>query len=202
MKHYVMELIGTFFLTIAISFTGNPLAIGLMFMTMIYMGLGVSGAHYNPAITLAVYLRGKMRSNLVVGYMASQVLGALLGVFLFNLVSGDVFMPEATPGLSPWVAVALETLLAFVLCYVAITFYTTEQYKGNQLAGAVLGFGLTALAYVGGIFNPGVAGGAALFSMLKASSMAGARSMTVYLLSPFIGAALAVQILGYLHGKK
>jgi len=202
MKHYVMELIGTFFLTVAISFTGNPLAIGLMFMAMIYMGQGVSGAHYNPAITLAVYLRGKMKSGLVLGYMTSQIFGALLAVLMFNLVSGDVFMPEATPGLTTWVAVALETLLSFVLCYVALLFYASEQYKGNQLSGAAIGLTLTSLAFIGGMFNPGVAGGALLFSMLKSSSMSAARGMMVYLIAPLFGSALACHIMNYLYGKK
>ena len=202
MKHYVMELIGTFFLTVAISFTGNPLAIGLMFMAMIYMGQGVSGGHYNPAITLAVYLRGKMRSSLVLGYMTSQVFGALLAVLLFNLVSGDVFMPEATPGLTTWVAVTLETLLSFVLCYVALLFLGTDQYKGNQLSGAAIGLTLTALAFIGGMFNPGVAGGALIFSMLKSSSMGAARCMMVYLAGPLVGAVFACHIMNYLVGKK
>jgi len=202
MKHYVMELIGTFFLTVAISFTGNPLAIGLMFMAMIYMGQSVSGGHYNPAITLAVYLRGKMKSNLVLGYMISQLFGALLAVLLFNMVSGDVFMPEATPGLTTWVAVVLETLLSFVLCYVALMFYGTDQYKGNQLSGAAIGLTLTALAFIGGMFNPGVAGGALLFSMLKTSSMGAMKGMYVYLFGPLAGGACACHMMNYLYGKK
>jgi aquaporin Z len=67
MRRYAVEFIGTFFLMLTIGCTGiaaasgviAPLAIGSVLMTMIYAGGHVSGAHYNPAVTLAVFLRGR-----------------------------------------------------------------------------------------------------------------------------------------------
>jgi len=84
MNKYIVELIGTFFFVFTI---GNvviepgagalaPLAIGAILMTMIFAGGHISGAHYNPAVTLAVFLRGKCDAKDVGPYMVAQVVGA------------------------------------------------------------------------------------------------------------------------------
>src|SRR5215217_4854459 len=96
MNKYVTELIGTFFLVLTIGCTVvpgapgviPPLAIGCALMVMIYAGGHISGAHYNPAVTLAVWLRGKCLTKDVVPYMVCQVTGAALAAaavaFLFG----------------------------------------------------------------------------------------------------------------------
>ena len=61
MRDYLMEFLGTMFLVLAIALTGNPLAIGMMLMAMVYIGGHVSGAHYNPAVTISVWMRGKLK---------------------------------------------------------------------------------------------------------------------------------------------
>ena len=82
MNRYVTELIGTFFLVFTIGMTAvlataaAPLAIGATLMVMVYMGGHVSGAHYNPAVTLGVFLRGAMEKADVVPYLGAQILGA------------------------------------------------------------------------------------------------------------------------------
>lgn len=82
MRRYLTELTGTSFLVLAIGLTiiGDsafaPLAIGSVLMVMVYMGGHISGAHYNPAVTLGVFLRGKMESRDVSPFMVVQVLGA------------------------------------------------------------------------------------------------------------------------------
>ena len=76
MKNYIVEFIGTFFLVLVIGLTGNPIAIGAMLMVMVYMGGPISGAHYNPAITLAILIRKKIAPGQAFTYMIVQVLGA------------------------------------------------------------------------------------------------------------------------------
>src|SRR5215469_11327075 len=86
MNKYITELLGTFFLvfTIGCTVVGNgagalaPLAIGSVLMVMVFAGGHISGAHYNPAITLGVWMRGKCETKDVAGYMISQVVGAML----------------------------------------------------------------------------------------------------------------------------
>src|SRR5215510_7103566 len=84
LARYAQELIGTFFLVLTIGCTGiaagpgviAPLAIGSVLMVMIYAGGHLSGAHYNPAVTLGVFLRGRCPAGDVLPYMVSQVVGA------------------------------------------------------------------------------------------------------------------------------
>jgi len=83
MPKYVIEFIGTFFLVLTIALavgwdsTIAALAIGSMLMAMVYMGGHISGAHYNPAVTVAVAIRGKCPKSDVVPYIAAQLLGAI-----------------------------------------------------------------------------------------------------------------------------
>ena len=84
MGKFLTEFIGTFFLVATIGFTviapgaGDlaPLAIGAALMVMIFAGGHVSGAHYNPAVTLAVFIRGRCTAGDVIAYWIAQILGA------------------------------------------------------------------------------------------------------------------------------
>jgi aquaporin Z len=84
MRKYATEFIGTFFLVLTIGCTGiaagpgviAPLAIGAVLMVMIYAGGHISGGHYNPAVTLGVFLRGRCPAGDVAPYMAAQLAGA------------------------------------------------------------------------------------------------------------------------------
>ena len=107
MKEYAMEFIGAIFLVLAIALTGNPLAIGIMLMAMVYIGGHISGAHYNPAVTLAVWIRGKLNLNKVFGYMAAQVLGAFAAAYIFYFLSGKTFVPSPGSGASMFTSSAL-----------------------------------------------------------------------------------------------
>ena len=97
MKKYLVEFIGTFFLVLTIGMTvidpgaGNlaPLAIGSALMIMIYAGGHVSGAHYNPAVTLAVWLRGRCATADVPFYFIAQVLGATAAAFVVLYLKGN-----------------------------------------------------------------------------------------------------------------
>src|SRR3954447_12571008 len=96
MKKYITELIGTFFLVLTIGCTVisgaagviPPLAIGSALMGMIYAGGHISGAHYNPAVTLAIWLRGKCLAKDVIPYMLSQIIGAMLAAAVVAFLFG------------------------------------------------------------------------------------------------------------------
>ena len=87
MKNYITEFIGTFFLVLAIGLTGNPIAIGTMLMVMVYMGGHISGAHYNPAVSIAMIFRGLLSIKEAINYILSQLAGAFLAAIFVIMLS-------------------------------------------------------------------------------------------------------------------
>lgn len=200
MKKYLMEFAGTFFLVLAIGLSGNPLAIGLMLMAMVYIGGHVSGAHYNPAVTLAVWLRGKLESKKVVGYILSQVLGSFAAAFAVYLLTSKTFMPA--PGISVLKihALLIEILFTFVLAFVILTVATSKKFEKSNVYGIAIGLTLSAIIYAGAnisgaAYNPAVAIGTIITS--HSISNTTLSNLWIYLLGPFIGGAFAAVFFKY-----
>jgi len=196
MNKYIAEFIGTFFLVLTIgctvmaSGTGGipPLAIGAALMVMVYAGGHVSGAHYNPAVTLAVFLRGRCAAKDVLPYMAAQVLGSLMAAAVASFLRPD-FVATAVAADFPRVAVA-ELLYTFALAYVVLNVATAKGTQGNSFYGLAIGFTVLVGAFAvgdisGGAFNPAVAVGAASLGFVTWANV------WMHLLADFAGAALA-----------
>ena len=126
MRRFVTEFIGTFFLVLTIVLVvtaGEPvaaLAIGSALMVMVYMGGHVSGAHYNPAVTLAVYLARKLPAADVAPYMLSQVAGGLVAALIGFWLAGQTFAPAPGPSASLTHALVAEALFTFALALVVL----------------------------------------------------------------------------------
>ena len=157
MKKYFVEFIGTFFLVFTI---GNvmiapgagllaPLAIGAVLTAMTYAGGHISGAHYNPAVTFAVWFRGKMDSRDVFPYMVTQVIAGVVAALAVLLVKGS---PETPPmEISTLPALIAEILFTFALCLVILEVATSKATEGNSYYGIAIGFTVMAGTYaVGG----------------------------------------------------
>ena len=176
MKKYATELIGTFFLVLTVGSTGiaagpdviPALAIGSALMVMIYAGGHISGAHYNPAVTVAVYLRGRCAAADIVPYWIAQLVGAaaaaaiLLAFKTAKAITLDANVPAAF---------ASEFLFTFALAYVVLNVATAKATAGNSYFGLAIGFtvlvGAFAVGHVsGGAFNPAVVFGAMVMGML------------------------------------
>jgi aquaporin Z len=192
MAKYLVEFIGTFFLVATIGFAVRggadlaPLAIGSALMVMIFAGGHVSGGHYNPAVTLAVCLRGKCPPTDVVPYWIAQIAAAAAaaGVVLF------VLGPGQAPELNVVHSLIVEFLYTFALCYVVLNVATAKANAGNSFYGLAIGFTVLAGAIsVGGIsggaFNPAVAVG---ITILKLSSIA---NIWIFLVANFAAAVCA-----------
>jgi aquaporin Z len=203
MNKYVTEFIGTFFLVLTIGLTvlaGTPmapLAIGAALMVMVYMGGHVSGGHYNPAVSFAVLLRGKLHARDVVPYMAMQVLGALAAAAVVYLVLGRTFAPAPGENASALAALLIEVLYTAALCLVVLHSATAPQTTGNSFYGLAIGFTVTAAAFAGGpisggAFNPAVGIGPILMSALVGGGSAG--DLWLYLVGPFVGGGLAAAV--------
>jgi aquaporin Z len=196
MNRYFAEFIGTFFLVLTIGCTvighgAGPLApvvIGSALMVMIFAGGHISGAHFNPAVTLGIWLRGKCDAKDVAPYMIFQTIGAGLAAFAVKfLKAGDAVTP-LHPATIP--ALLAEFLFTFALVYVVLNVATARGTSGNSFFGLAIGFTVLVGAFSvgnisGGAFNPAVA---AALSVLGLSSWS---NIWIYLIADFGGAAAA-----------
>ena len=174
MNKYITEFIGTFFLVLVVGVAAiggaaggmAPLAIGSILMVMIFAGGHISGAHYNPAVTLAVLIRGKINMGDALTYWIAQIGGALaawaIATFIF-----DVEGPDTSTVKSIGQGLGAEILGTFALAYVVLNTATAKGNNGNSFYGLAIGFTVVACAFTfgsfsGGAFNPAVAIGACL----------------------------------------
>jgi aquaporin Z len=197
MNKYIAEFIGTFFLVLTIGCTGigapagviAPLAIGAALMVMVFAGGHISGAHYNPAVTLGVLIRGRVKAADVLPYMIAQVLGAVIAAILVSkfLRAGIAVTPIVV---RPVHAMVAEFLFTFALVYVVLNAATADGTSGNSFYGLAIGMTVMTGAFAvgdisGGAFNPAVAAG---ISLLGISNW---NNIWIYLLPEFAAAVAA-----------
>jgi aquaporin Z len=197
MRKYITEFIGTFFLVLTIGMVviggkGDfaPLAIGSSLMVMIFAGGHISGAHYNPAVTLAVLIRGKITPPDAFAYLISQILGAAAASLAVMYLLNDKVPDSAVEMASTTKGLLSELLGTFALAFVVLNVATAKGTNGNSFYGLAIGFTVLAMALAfggvsGGAFNPAVAFG---ISLLKLASWT---NIWVYLVGCFGGATLA-----------
>jgi aquaporin Z len=210
MRTYLTEFIGTFFLVLTIGLTvlaGTPLApvaIGAALMAMVYMGGHVSGAHYNPAVSLALAMRGKLAWGSFPGYVGSQVAGSLAASAAVSGILGQTFGPGPGEGVSAMSALLVEILFTFALCLVVLNVATSSKTQGNSYYGLAIGFTVAAGAVAGGpvsggAFNPAVGIGPLVW---RAFMGGGAPvHLWLYLVGPLLGGGLAAGVFGVQEGR-
>jgi aquaporin Z len=197
-----VEFIGTFFLVftvgmaVATAGTLAPLAIGAVLMVMVFAGAHVSGGHYNPAVSTAVLLRGKMKPNEYVPYLVAQVLAALAAAGVVSVLG---YTPKSamTVASSGKMLIA-EFLFTFALAYVVLNVATAKDTEGNSFYGLAIGFTVAAGAFAvgsvsGGAFNPAVAIGATVMGLFTWGHI------WIYLLAGFAGGAAAAYAFRLTH---
>jgi aquaporin Z len=177
---YAVEAIGTFFLVFTVGTavgSGSPLAplgIGAVLMVMVYAGGHLSGGHYNPAVTLAVLVRGRIRLRDAAAYWLVQLGAGLLAALVVRDILDPVQLTRhATMTLSGHAMVAafvVEMLFTFALCYVVLNVATSKSHPDNSFYGLAIGFTVVAGAVAvgaisGAAFNPAVTLGAAVMDM-------------------------------------
>lgn len=204
MKKYLVEFIGTFFLAMTVGMTVigasagalAPIAIGSALMIMVYAGGHVSGGHYNPAVTLAVWLRGRCATKDVLPYWIAQILGALAASAVVLFLKGDTMASPADLKAEP--ALLAEFLGTFALAYVVLNVATAKATAGNSNYGLAIGFTVMVMAYAlggvsGGAFNPAVATGITVMHLEKSANF------WIYLLGNFGGGALAALVFKFVN---
>jgi aquaporin Z len=206
MRNYVTEFVGTFFLVLTIGLTvlGDtplaPLAIGSALMVMVYMGGHVSGGHYNPAVSLAVFLRGKMASGgEMVRYWLAQIAGALVAALVVRTIAGQTFAPAPADDASTGAVLLVEFLYTFALALVVLNSAASAKTHGNSFYGLAIGFTVVVGAFAGGpisggAFNPAVGVGPIAVDATMGEGTWSA--LWLYLVGPLLGGAAAAVVFG------
>lgn len=206
MIKYVTEFLGTLFLvlTIGLVVIGQApmpaLPIGLILMVMVYMGGHVSGAHYNPAVTLALAMRGKLPVSEVAPYMVSQVLGAIVATVMVYVMTGQTFAPVPGASVTPVAALLVEVVFTFALALVVLNVATHPATRGNSYYGLAIGMTVGAAAFAGGpisggAFNPAVAVGAGVMGLVKSTSL------WIHLVGDFAGGIAAAAVFKFVQPR-
>ena len=195
MKKYLTELIGTFFLVLIIGLSKNPLAIGFGLTILVYMGAHISGAHYNPAVSLAMLLRKEINISDFIKYISSQVLGASLAAYVVSIMSSNMIVQ---PDLQEPVAIILlaELMFTYLLVFVILNVATHPDLEGNSFYGFAIGLTVMTGAYcvgplTGGVFNPAVSIGPSLIDLVTGNGIS-QHFLWYYLTAPVAGSIIAV----------
>jgi len=204
MKRIVAELFGTFFLVFAgtgavvvndvrggpITHVGIALTFGLVVLALIYAFGEVSGAHFNPAVTLGFTAAGRFPARDIPGYLAAQTTGALAASgFLRILFPAHAALGATLPAGSTMQSFLLEVVLTWFLMLVVLRISTGAKEKGitaGIAVGAVIGLeAMFAGPICGASMNP-------VRSLAPALVSGNLGSLWIYLTAPVLGALLAV----------
>ncbi len=174
-----------------------PLAIGSVLMVFVFAGGHVSGGHYNPAVSTAVFLRSKIQSDEYVAYIATQFVAAALAGLLVNAVGGE---EAAATVASTGKMLVVEFMFTFALAYVVLNVATSKGTEGNSFYGLAIGFvvvvGAISTGWIsGGAFNPAIALGATVLVAFKWANI------WIYLLADFLGGAAAAGAFLFIQGE-
>jgi aquaporin Z len=209
MRKYVVEFIGAFSIGVVVLMalaipldTGMPFAAGLMYMAMLYAGRHVSGGHFNPAISLAVYLRGRLALGELPAYLFAQCAGAILAALLCGYLlraSGQIATPAAAFHAGP--ALLAEFMGAFIVCYVFLHMTLGKGTSGNVFFGIAVGGVYTATATAvypvsNGILNPAIATGLSVAQWMPWNML------WMFVLAPLAGGAVAAFVFNYVNGPE
>jgi aquaporin Z len=194
-RKLAVEFIGMFLFVFTVGMATNkagagalaPLAIGSILMVMVFAGGHVSGGHFNPAVSTAVLLRGRMAANEFVAYLVTQFAAAVVAGLLVRYVGGRE--PHAVVA-SAGKMLIVEFLFTFALAWVVLHVATARGTEGNSFYGLAIGFTVVAGALAvggisGGAFNPAIALGAMVTGLFEWSNI------WIYLIADFLGGAVA-----------
>jgi aquaporin Z len=160
-------------------------------MVMIYAGGHISGGHYNPAVTLAVLVRGRIGLRDAAGYWIAQFAAGLIAAVTARTIVNPAHVNRLTlSGHTMTAAALVELLFTFALGYVVVNVATSKSHPDNSFYGLAIGFTVVAGGFAvggisGGAFNPAVALGASVMGLFAWPTL------WVYLLTQLAGGTAA-----------
>lgn len=196
-KKLLTEFLGTFFLLTVVSFTGNPLAIGAVLAVLVYGGGHISGAHFNPAVTLALFLKKKILQDEALKYVLVQICAGIVASAFFFSTHQTFFIPQPAPHTAWLTALGVEIIFTFLLVRTILMTAVDARVKSNHYFGLAIGAALfvgasTGGPMSGGAFNPAVGVSPLLFDFAHLTEHI--PLILLYILGPCIGAGLAAAI--------
>ena len=206
MKKLFIELFGTYFLVLIIGLSsGNPIAVGFGLMVLVYCGAHISGAHYNPAVTLAMLVQKEISPLDSVKYFLSQTLGSTLAALSICLMNTNMQV-QPVLGDSIYPIFFSEIIFTFLLVFVILNVATHPNLKGNSFYG--LAIGLTVMAGIfsvgpisGAVFNPAVSLGPSIIDIVTGNGISH-YFLWYYMVFPLIGSIIAVLSFKFLLSNK
>ncbi|HXW86346.1 MAG TPA: aquaporin [Candidatus Bathyarchaeia archaeon] len=186
MHAYAMEFIGTFFWAMAATFTGNPLAIGFMFMTMLYLGYHVTKGYYNPAITAALFWQRQLTLEQKLRLNAAQFAGAFAAQVLFMIITGMPFSPNIAQGSVLWVSCFIEMILTAVLVW-SILLARVQNMQNAMGFSVMAGIALLGISTMMGIFNPAIGMSIFVMKFIKEGAADWMYYILPYVIAPGVG---------------
>ena len=206
-RKYVVEFFGTFLLVMTICMSVNvepewlsSFAAGLMLIAIVYASYQISGGHFNPAVSVASYLRGKLDAGDLLPYIIAQFLGGTLAAMLASFLLTSMGTVEyETSELKTGPSLIAEFLGTMFFVYVFLNVTTAKKTKGNEFYGLAIGVAFIAAmatfgSITGGAFNPSLALGLAMADCISWSSI------WIFLVANFVGGAAAAFVSQYVNG--
>jgi aquaporin Z len=194
-RKLAVEFLGMFIFVFTVGMATNkagagalaPIAIGSVLMVMVFAGGHVSGGHFNPAVSTAVLLRGRMAAGEYGPYVVTQFVAAVVAGLLVRYVGGRE--PHAVVA-SNGKMLIVEFIYTFALAWVVLHVATARGTDGNSFYGLAIGFTVVTGAFAvggisGGAFNPAIAVGASVTGLFEWSNI------WIYLVADFLGGAAA-----------
>lgn len=205
---YVYEFIGTFFLVLTVGMTvldphnaglWAPLAIGSALAVMVFAGGHISGGHYNPAVSLAVFIRKRLTAQDLLLYWIAQLAAGVVAAFTTIYLKGEAASTPLEPDYLK--ALLAEFLFTFALCYVVLNVATAKATAGNSYFGWAIGFTVLVGAYAvgaisSGAFNPAVALGITILNLSLWSNI------WIYIVANLLGGIAAALVFNAAHPEK
>jgi aquaporin Z len=198
-----VEFLGTFVLVFTVGMSTSksgagilaPLAIGSALMVMVFAGAHISGAHYNPAVSISMLVRGKAAPRQTLAYIPTQLVAGALAGLLVRALAGTA-APAALA--NSWKIFVLEFLFTAALAYVVLNVATAKATEGNSFYGLAIGFTLATGVFAagklsGGAFNPAVALGGTVTGSLRWSHY------WIYVVASCLGGLAAALVFRYLQ---
>jgi aquaporin Z len=215
MKQNLTEFLGTFFLVFTIGCaaasgsTLAPIAVAALLTGLIYAGKHISGAHYNPVITMAMLLCKKIERPEAIMYMVFQMIGGILGAFLSYIITdGSASAIAMAPGSgSLFNALLSELIGTFIMTFVILNVGAMQSrdnnnsYYGLAIGFVVLGISISLGSISGGAFNPAVGLGRCICSLITGANDCFSMCW-LYLVGPCLGAILAGYAFMYLNTEE